>query len=435
MPLLARGQTAGMLTLVAGPESGRVYGPDDLNFAQELAGRASLSVENGRLQRDVEEANERYGMLFGSNPQPMWVFDIDTLAFLDVNEAAIRHYGYGRDELLSMTIMDILPPDDAPGVHHGLERTGTARGDVALIQHQRKDGSIVDMELVSHEMDWNGRRARLVLATDISERTRTRAALHQSEEQLRQVQRMDAAGRLAGGVAHDFNNLLTTIRGFSDLLLRDTPVDDRKRKDIEQIRKAADRGAILTRQLLSFGRQQNQNPRPLQLNTVVTGMQGLIQRLIGADINLVTELRPGLGEVKMDPAQLEQVLVNLVLNARDAMPSGGTLTIETGERQISGSSRGRSVKPGRYVVLAVSDTGSGMDSDTMSHMFEPFYTSQTPGTRTGSRPVHHLRYREAERRCGPGVERARTRYDREDFLPPVRAGRAECIGNVDYNAG
>ena len=128
VPLLARGHTAGMLTLVAGPESGRVYGPDDLSFAQELAGRAVLVGENGRLQRHSEEANERYGMLFGSNPQPMWVFDSDTLAFLDVNDAAIRHYGYSRDELLSMTIMDILPPDDAPGVHHGLERTGTAPG-------------------------------------------------------------------------------------------------------------------------------------------------------------------------------------------------------------------------------------------------------------------------------------------------------------------
>src|SRR3954470_18493176 len=383
VPLLARGHTAGMLTLAAGPESGRVYGPDDLSFAKELAGRASLSVENGRLQRDAQEATERYGMLFGSNPQPMWVFDIATLAFLAVTEAAIRHYGYSRDEFLALTIMDILPPEDAPGVHHGLERTGTARGDVALIQHQRKDRSIVDMELVSHEMDWNGRRARLVLATDISERTRARAALHQSEEQLRQVQRMDAAGRLAGGVAHDFNNLLTTIRGFSDLLLRDTAADDRRRKDIEQIRKAADRGAILTRQLLSFGRQQTQNPRPLQLNAVVGGMQGLIQRLLGADINLVTELRPGLGEVKMDPAQLEQVLVNLVLNARDAMLAGGTLTIETGERVISGSSRGRSVKPGRYIVLAVSDSGSGMDGDTLSHVFEPFFTSQVAGNRTG----------------------------------------------------
>src|SRR3954463_15614312 len=382
VPLTARGQTVGTITLAIGPDSGRSYDSDDVAFAEELAARTALAVDNARLYRAAQEADERYGMLFGSNPQPMWVFDVDTLAFLAVNDAAVRHYGYNREEFLSMTIMDLLPPEDAPGLHHGLEPTGSQRGEVALSQHQRKDGSIIDMELVSHEMELDGRRARLVLATDISERTRTRAALHQSEEQLRQAQRMDATGRLAGGVAHDFNNLLTTIRGFSDLLLRDTAADDRRRKDIEQIRKAADRGAILTRQLLSFGRHETQNPRPLQLNAVVTGMQGLIQRLIGADINLVTELRPGLGELKMDPAQLDQVLINLVLNARDAMLVGGTLTIETGERQISGS-RGRSVKPGRYAVLAVSDTGNGMDSDTMSHMFEPFYSSQTPGTRTG----------------------------------------------------
>jgi PAS domain S-box-containing protein len=383
VPMMARGRAVGLITLAVGPESGREYRPDDLAFAEELAGRTALSVENGRLYRDAQEANERYGMLFGSNPQPMWVFDIDSLAFLDVNEAATRYYGYNRDEFLRMTILDILPPEDAPGVHHNLERTGTARGDVALIQHQRKDGTIIDMELVSHEMELEGRRARLVLATDISERTRTRAALHQSEEQLRQAQRMDAAGRLAGGVAHDFNNLLTTIRGFSDLLLRDIPADDRKRKDVEQIRKAADRGALLTRQLLSFGRQQALEPRPIQLNDVVSSMEGLIQRLVGADIGLVTELRPGLSEVNMDPAQLEQILVNLVLNARDAMLSGGTLTIETGERQISGSTRGRSVKPGRYIVLAISDTGNGMDSDTLTHVFEPFYTSQAPGSRAG----------------------------------------------------
>jgi two-component system, cell cycle sensor histidine kinase and response regulator CckA len=383
VPMRAGDRAVGMITLAVGPESGREYGPDDLAFAEELAGRAALTVENGRLSRDAQEAKERFGMLFGSNPQPMWVFDIDSLAFLEVNEAATRHYGYSRDEFLTMTIMDILPDEDAPGLHHNLERTGTTRGDVALIQHQRKDGTVIDMELVSHEMELDGRRARLVLATDISERTRTRAALHQSEEQLRQAQRMDAAGRLAGGVAHDFNNLLTTIRGFSDLLLRDIPADDRRRKDVEQIRKAADRGTVLTRQLLSFGRQQTLEPRPIELNSVVSSMEGLIQRLIGANINLVTELRPGLGQVNMDPAQLEQILVNLVLNARDAMLSGGTLTIETGERQISGTTRGRSVKPGRYIVLAVSDTGNGMDSDTLSHVFEPFYTSHAPGGRAG----------------------------------------------------
>jgi two-component system, cell cycle sensor histidine kinase and response regulator CckA len=383
VPLTARGQSVGTLTLAVGPESGRSYDADDLAFAEELAARAALGVDNARLYRAAQEADERYGMLFGSNPQPMWVFDVDTLAFLAVNDAAVRHYGYNREEFLSMTIMDLLPPEDAPGLHHGLERTNLQRGDVALAQHQRKDGTIIDMELVSHEMELDGRRARLVLATDISERTRTRAALHQSEEQLRQAQRMDAAGRLAGGVAHDFNNLLTTIRGFSDLLLRDIPADDKRRKDVEQIRKAADRGVLLTRQLLTFGRSQSHEPRTVDLNTLVGNMEGLMQRLIGADIQLVTQLRPGLGEVRVDPGQLEQVLVNLVLNARDAMPAGGTLTLETGERVISGSTRGRSVKPGRYIVLAVSDTGSGMDGDTLSHVFEPFFTSQAPGSRAG----------------------------------------------------
>jgi hypothetical protein len=383
VPLLARDQAFGTMTLAVGPESGRKFGPDDLSFAEELASRAALTVDNARLYQAAQEADERYGMLFGSNPQPMWVFDVDTLAFLEVNEAAVKHYGYTREEFLSMTIMDILPPEDAPGVHHGLEGTGTKRADVALTQHQRKDGTIIDMELVSHEMELDGRRARLVLASDISERTRTRAALHQSEEQLRQAQRMDAAGRLAGGVAHDFNNLLTTIRGFSDLLLRDIPQQDPRRKDVEQIRKAADRGAVLTRQLLSFGRPQALEPRSIELNSVVSNMEGLIQRLVGADIKLTTQLRRGLGDVLIDRGQLEQVLVNLVLNARDAMFTGGTLTIETGERQISGPSRGRSVRPGQYIVLAVSDTGSGMEGDALSHAFDPFFTSAGPGGRAG----------------------------------------------------
>jgi two-component system cell cycle sensor histidine kinase/response regulator CckA len=383
VPLLARGVNAGTITLAMATESGRTYGADDLAFAEELGSRAALAVDNARLYRAAQDAEQRYGMLFQSNPNPMWIFDVETLEFLEVNEAATLQYGYSRDEFLGMSIMDILPPDDAPGLHHNLERTGTHRGEVALAQHQRKDGTIVDMELVSHEMEVDGRRARLVLGTDISERTRTRAALHQSEEQLRQAQRMDAAGRLAGGVAHDFNNLLTTINGFSELLLRDLGEDHPRRKDVEQIRKAAERGAQLTRQLLSFGTPPTLQPRALDLNTVVANMEGLLQRLVGADIRLTTRLRAGLGEVKMDPGQVEQILVNLVLNARDAMPAGGTLTIETGERQISGSARVRSVKPGRYLVLAVSDTGSGMDGDTLSHVFDPFFTSRAPGYRSG----------------------------------------------------
>jgi two-component system cell cycle sensor histidine kinase/response regulator CckA len=374
VPLMARGGVAGVLTLASIRESKRRFGLADLEFAEELAGRMGLTVDHGRIHREASEADRRYRLLFDANPQPMWVFDVETLGFLAVNDAAVRHYGYTREEFLSMTIMDIRPPDDTPGLLLGVER-GSPRGEVALTQHQRKDGSIIEMEIVSHELEMDGRRARLVLATDISERTRVRAALNQSEEQLRHAQRMDAVGRLASGVAHDFNNLLTTIRGFSDLLIHDLPLGDQRRSDAEQIRKAADRGAHLSRQLLSFGRKQVTHPRPVNLNNVVGGMQELIQRLVGADVRLEVSLEPGLGPVQMDAGQLEQVLVNLVLNAREAMPGGGTLTIQTAEREVGTTGRSRHLPPGRYGVLAVGDTGSGVDLESMGQLFEPFYAS------------------------------------------------------------
>ncbi len=374
VPLMARGGVAGVLTLASIRESKRRFGLADLEFAEELAGRMGLTVDHGRIHREASEADRRYRLLFDANPQPMWVFDVETLGFLAVNDAAVRHYGYTREEFLSMTIMDIRPPDDTPGLLLGVER-GSPRGEVALTQHQRKDGSIIEMEIVSHELEMDGRRARLVLATDISERTRVRAALNQSEEQLRHAQRMDAVGRLASGVAHDFNNLLTTIRGFSDLLIHDLPPGDQRRSDAEQIRKAAERGAHLSRQLLAFGRKQVTHPRPVNLNNVVGGMQELIQRLVGADVRLEVSLEPGLGPVQMDAGQLEQVLVNLVLNAREAMPGGGTLTIQTAEREVGTTGRSRHLPPGRYAVLAVSDTGSGVDLESMGQLFEPFYAS------------------------------------------------------------
>jgi CheY-like chemotaxis protein len=217
------------------------------------------------------------------------------------------------------------------------------------------------MELVSHELDLDGRRARLVMATDTTDRTRTRVALHQSEEQLRHAHRAEALGRIAGGVAHDFNNLLTTIRGFGEMLLLDMVPDDRRRNDVQRICQAADRGALLTRQLLSFGRPQTQQPRAVNINDVVRGLEPLVQRLVGADVELDLRLAAGLGQVRVDPAQMEHVVVNLILGARDAMPAGGRLSIETSERRISGLSRGRPVRPGRYIVLTVGDSGTGLE--------------------------------------------------------------------------
>jgi PAS domain S-box-containing protein len=382
VPFHARGRTLGVLTLVISSESGRHFEVEDVKVAEELAARSALAVDNAYLHREAVEADRRYRLLFDANPQPMWVFDVETLVFLAVNEAAIRHYGYSRDEFLRMSIMDILPPEDSPGLAGSLER-GPQREGVALAQHQRKDGSIVDMEIVSHALEVDGHKARLVLATDITERTRTRAALHQSEEQLRHAQRMDAVGRIASGVAHDFNNILTTVRGFGEMLLRDLDPGDRRRVDVDRICKAADRGALLTRQLLSFGRRQDLHPRPTSLNELLRGMQGLVQRLVGADIRVTLRLISGAAKVRIDPGQLEQLVVNLILNARDAMPSGGALTIETSERQISRAGRGRHVRPGRYVVLAISDTGRGVDPDTLAHPFEVFQSTPGRGERTG----------------------------------------------------
>jgi len=381
VPFRARGRVLGMLTLVAARDSGRRFEEDDLRLAGELGDRAALAVDAGRLYREAVEANRRFRLLFEANPQPMWVFDVDSLAFLAVNDAAIRQYGYGRDEFLSMTIMDLRAEDDTALAGPAFE-LGQREG-AALTRHRRKDGATVDMELVSHPLEFEARPARLVLATDISDRTRTGFALHQRDEQLRQTQRLDAVGRLASAVAHDFNNLLTTIRGFSDLLLRDLPEGARGRTDVEQIRKAADRGALLTGQLLAFGRQQSLEPRVLHLNQVIGGMESLIRRLLNADVQLALRLGREDSTIRIDPGHLEQVLVNLMLNARDAMPKGGTLTVATYERQIPRGTRARALRPGPYAVLAVRDTGAGMDSDALTHLFDPFYGANPQQRRTG----------------------------------------------------
>jgi PAS domain S-box-containing protein len=378
VPLRAGGRTEGVISLATSRESGRRFSEADLQLSIELAHRASLAIENVRLLRDAREADRHYRLLFEANPQPMWVFDVDTLGFLAVNDAAVRFYGHSRQEFLEMSIMDLRPPDDMPGTPHGVDWNPHREG-VALSQHQRKDGSTVDVELVSHALELDGRPARLVLATDVTDRARARAALHQSEERLRHAQRMDTVGRLASGVAHDFNNVLTTIRGFSDMLLNRLADDDQQRGDVEQIRKAADRGALLTRQLMAFGRGQTVEPKVLAIDGVIGGLEGLMRRLLGEDIRMEIRSTVEGGAVRMDPAQLEQVVINLLLNARDAMPGGGTLRLDIGERQVPDKGRGRRLRPGRYVMLAVSDSGAGMDPDQMSHLFEPEPAGQRSG--------------------------------------------------------
>ena len=231
-----------------------------------------------------------------------------------------------------------------------------------------------------------GRLARLGPAIERGLREREeRRARRAAEARLGQAQKMEAIGQLAGGVAHDFNNLLGVIQGYGELLLKDLPRDDRRWRRVDDILRAATRGAALTRQLLAFSRQQPLEARPVDLNAVVADIERMLQRLIGEDIRITSALAEGLHRVKVDPTQIEQVLMNLVINARDAMSGGGRLMLETGNVDLDETytQSHPEVSPGPYVMLAVSDTGHGMDADTLSHVFEPFFSTKAPGSGTG----------------------------------------------------
>ncbi|HEX8138035.1 MAG TPA: response regulator [Pyrinomonadaceae bacterium] len=350
-----------------------------------LIAHVSRLVERARSEELLRESEERYRMLFQSSPQPMWVFDEETLRFLAVNEAAIHHYGYSREEFLGMTIKDIRPTEDVPALlgdvgqrSRGIDVAGTWR-------HRKKDGTLIAVDVTSHELVFDGRPAKLVLAFDVSARKEAEEALKRSEEQLRQSQKLEAVGRLAGGVAHDFNNILTAIMGYAELTLRRIGQEDGLRHNIEEIKKAAVRAGSLTQQLLAFSRKQVLQPKVLDLNLIVDEMDRMLRRLIGADIDLVTILEPHLGHIRADPGQIEQIMMNLVVNARDAMPRGGKLTIETKNVYLDRAYAQihLSARPGPYVMLAVSDTGEGMDSMTREQIFEPFFTTKEKGKGTG----------------------------------------------------
>ncbi len=335
-------------------------------------------TERKAAEDRLRESEEQYRYLFESNPNPMWVYDLETLAFLAVNYAAICRYGYSRDEFLGMTIKDIRPPEDVPALLENVSKVTEGIDDAGIWRHRKKDGTIISVKITSHTITFDGRKGEIVLSHDVTHE-------RQMESQLRQAQKMEAVGRLAGGVAHDFNNLLTAISGYSDLLLARLSAHDPVRREVEEIRKASERAASLTRQLLAFSRRQVLQPRVLDLNAVVADMNSMLRRLIGEDIDLVVVPGAGLWRVKADPGQIEQVIVNLAVNARDAMPGGGKLTVETANAAVDESSAAErlSLAPGPYAVLTVADTGEGMTDETLSHLFEPFFTTKEAGKGTG----------------------------------------------------
>ncbi len=374
VPLMARDRPWGAITLLSDE---RAFDIDDLELASELARRAAAAVETTRLVASLERSEERYRMLFEASPLPMWVYDAESLKFLAVNDAAVRHYGYTRQEFLGMTIKDIRPVEDVDAVLASLRASGGPGSPMpGTWRHRTRDGTIIDVEITAGRIRFEGRRAALVLAHDVTERLRL-------EERLSQSEKMEAIGRLAGGVAHDFNNLLTVISGYAEILL--ARPETAGREQLGEIAHAAEQAAALTRQLLAFSRRQVLHPVTLDLNEIVAGMEPMVRRIIGDDVNVGVRLAPTLPAVEADRAQIERVILNLAANARDAMPQGGRLTIETAEVELDEdyvASRGEGTA-GPNVLLAVSDTGVGMSDEVQRHLFEPFFTTKGAGAGTG----------------------------------------------------
>jgi two-component system cell cycle sensor histidine kinase/response regulator CckA len=478
---------------------------------RRLADLRNDVVRQAASEQALIQAEARASLLFDKAPQAMWVFDEETGRFLAANDAAARRYGYSHEQFLQLTVYDIRPPEDRALMERVLgEVRGRPSTPARTYRHQTRSGEVIDVDIVSHAITFDGRAARFVVAVDVTERERATRALRDSDARLQesearfrqlaesiesvfylidtatrtvlyvspgyeriweqsgeslqadsasflrrvhpgdveiarrqydtleqgddveyrllmpdgrvkwvrdhtfpvrdavgrvyrkagiatevtaqkrleadltQAQRMESVGRLAGGVAHDFNNLLTVI--FSQAAMLEASVTDSGAlEEVRQIQHAAERAATLTRQLLAFARRQVYEPRVVDLNLLVASTERLLGRLIGENIELVTRPSPGPATVRADPGSLEQVLMNLAVNARDAMPKGGRVTIGIDEVVLDASDPDRPAEAmaGPHVVLTVTDTGAGIPSEHLPHIFEPFYTTKPQGQGTG----------------------------------------------------
>jgi PAS domain S-box-containing protein len=345
--------------------------------ASDLASRAT---QLERSNKELNESEAKYRSLFEHLPDGVIVHRDNEILF--ANPAAIRLLGLDADrELVARPMLEFVAPADREVVRRRIaDMVATSNPAPTLeVRLQRTDRRMVTVEATSMPLRVNGVPSVQTILHDVSERRLL-------EEQFRQSQKMDAVGRLAGGVAHDFNNLLTVIQAHAEFALSEGDSADSRRRDIEEIRKTAESAARLTRQLLTFSRKQSVVPASLDLNDAVTGMLGMIQRLIGDNIEVVTVAGEHLDPIWADPGQIQQVLLNLAVNARDAMPDGGVLRFETanlhvGEGYISAAAA--AIPPGDYVMLAVQDTGVGMTEEVRSRVFEPFFTTKQAGRGTG----------------------------------------------------
>lgn len=453
----------------------------------------------------TDTALHTFRVLLGGSPVPMWVYDQETLRFLEVNEGAIQSYGWTREEFLAKSIREIRPAEDWPRLEALLQAPASWERVTDGWRHLTADGRLLEVEVHSHPIEWGHRPATFVMALDVSSRSRTERALRESEhlfrllaehasdlvalhdaagafiyaspaartilqiepaellerdlwhlvhdedaplvraaferllrglpgpavifrahradntpvwlettgqvitrvepgdrarfitvtrditerrrleQQLARSQKLEGLGRLAGGIAHDFNNLLTAILGHAEMAGNALPAEAPARADLLEVRRATERAASLTRQLLAFARRQMITPRSVHLGHLTREMEQILRRLLGEHLDLVITVAPDLWHVHADPTQLEQVILNLAVNARDAMPDGGRLSVAVRNTTVdAGDPRtGRDGPGGEFVELVVSDTGHGMTQETLRHLFEPFYTTKDVGQGTG----------------------------------------------------
>jgi len=343
-------------------------------------------ADRKRAEASLRESEERYRTLFEGAVEGIMLGDLESKAILYANPSACDMFGFTCEEMLARSVFDLHPKDGLPKVLAAFE--AQARGELTLAPELpclRKDGSVFYADITTRPVVLGGRPVNLGFITNVDARRRDREERRSLREQLIIAQKMEAIGRLAGGVAHDFNNLLSVIVGSADLGLRRTAASDPLHRDLQHILKAGERAAALTRQLLAFSRKQPMHLESIDLNHIVSRMEVILRRTIREDIEFVSTLAPELGAVRADAGQIEQVIMNLAVNARDAMPHGGRLTIATAQAEIGESQAELLVglEPGPCVILSVSDTGCGMDEETRSHLFEPFFTTKDPGKGTG----------------------------------------------------
>jgi PAS domain S-box-containing protein len=364
------------LTMVESEQTDDPTSPPNPGAIASAPGRAGERSQWGRHQM--------YRYLFENHSEPMWIYDLATLRFLEVNDAAIRRYGYSHEEFLRMTLHDIrtpetlTPPPSPMSTVHVLSQSGPSI-------HRAKDGTLIRGEITSQVLSFGNRKARMVMELDVTEKA-------ELERQLQQTQRLESLGQLAGGVAHDFNNLLAVILNVTALLKTQVQatVEEEQRwagaiRDLERVEKAAQSASRLTRQLLAFARREVVQRSVIDLSEQIDTLTELLRRTLGSHIVLTTNLPDDLWPVLMDPGHLEQVVINLSVNSRDSMPRGGALSISADNVTVDEAyAEGRQgLEPGRYVRLQVSDSGAGMDQSTLDHAFEPFFTTKGLGLGTG----------------------------------------------------